>query len=895
VKIVPSFGSLPNDILLVGEMPGETEAIEGRPFIGASGKLQKWHLSRYNIDQDSFYLTNLVKQYIAGNPDPTPDQINYWSDLLISEIYQCNPRLIIAVGRFAVQWFLGDSVSLDLVHGLPHRSGAFDPTRINRAPSHCAILPIYHPASTFYGDEKRINRQKILLMSDYRSVSEHVSIIRSGKDNHILIPVDKHLGNEHYLDVTGKYLSDLIYTSFDYDRNLIGLDTEGDPSNPWSVQVSWSPGEAYTLRCSQPDFHLGIAALQDLARYRTIFYLHCANTPQGCMYDIFMCRIMGLNLTRANIRDTMYDLYLTRTEPLGLKPASYRLSRGLLEPYETIIEGISKEKQVEYLTKVAESSWSKPEKSTYRDNDGTWINTKPWSIDRIAKGIIKDVESGKVDNKGNLTDPYKRWKKADKILKREVESRLGLMPYGSLDDIPLHKSVYYASKDADFTLRNGIYLDTVLLPKLDLLNLAISDSRLHTFMEYMQSSGMPASKSAFENQYREFDDEYFRLQTELTDTYNDGIPINPNSPPQVSVFLSNRDLKSVKRTKTGRVSTGKKAIEHLRYDDPAIDLVFRCREVAHLRDGFCGVILETFPYESDSGDDSSIDIYDTSCNFKIAHTETRRLSTENPNLLAVPSRTEQGRKIRSCFICRPGELFGAWDFSQIEARVMADESQDRLLCKFFIEKRDIHSETAKLMFGVSGDPTSRQRRDAKDINFGIIYGISGSGLYDQFRMRGLTDWTEDRCSEAIKEWYKIYSGVRDYQSKVIKETRRLGYVRDRWGMYRYLPNIWSRDDKLCAEAERHCVSHRIQGGAQGMFRNSMGYLAPIVFDMIEAGLNMVPRLPVHDELIFTFQKDLEDTMDSLVTYALINHNGTRLRVPVEADGHTGKSWGKLKG
>lgn len=888
MKIVPSFGSTPNDILLIGEMPGETEAIEGRPFIGASGNLQKWHLSRLGINVDSFYLTNLCKQYKPGNPDPTKEQIEYWSPLLLNEIYQCNPKLIIAVGRFAVQWFLGDSASLDLVHGLPHKAGCFDSSRSSRAPLGCVILPIFHPASTFYGDEKRINRQKILLQSDYRSVAEHVTLIKSGKE--IIVPIDTHLGREVYLDVTGKQLSDYIFTDFDFDLNIIALDTEETPS----IQVCWRAGQAYSLRSCQPDFYLGVQALQNLAsKFGTTFYLHCANTPEGCMYDIIKCRDLGLNLSRAKIRDTMFDLYLIRTEPLGLKPSSYRLSRMILDPYDEIIGDIGRDKQIEYLYKVSTSKWSKPQKRTHRENDGTYTSSTPWSIDRIAKGIINDIESGKLDKNGNVTNPYKRWKEADKILKREVESKIGPIPVGSLRDVPLYLSNRYGCRDADATFRNGVKLDTDILPKFDLLDLSLSDSKLHSFMELMQRSGMPASRSAFTKQYKEFDDEYFELQQELTHKYNDGVPINPNSPQQVSVFIANRGLKSVKRTKAGKVSTGKKAIEHLRYDDSdkSVDLIFRCREVAHLRDGFCGVILEVIPVEYES------DIYDASCNFKIAFTETRRLSTEDPNLLAIPSRTEQGRKIRSCFICREGELFGAWDFSQIEARVMADESQDPLLCNFFITERDIHTETARLMFGVPSHikPTDRQRRDAKDINFGIIYGISGSGLFDQFRMRGLTDWTEDRCYEAIKEWYKIYKGVKDYQNRVIKETKRLGYIRDRWGMYRYLPNIYSRDDKLSSEAERHCVSHRIQGGAQGMFRQSMGYLAPIVFDMIEAELNVKPRLPVHDELIFTFQGDLADTMNRLVVEALVNYNGTRLRVPVKADGHVGKSWGDLKG
>lgn len=907
MKVVPGYGPKPNSVMLIGEGPGAEEYRIGRPFVGKSGQEQRWYLSRYNLSPDNWYLTNIIKEYTDGNPDPTIEQIKYWTPTLLQEISDCNPKLIIAVGRFAIRFFLGEDAELDICHGLPHRVGAFDSNRINRAPKDCIILPVIHPASGFYD-----NSARVLISYDYSQVANIIDKLNNNELDTVEFRVDEYKGNEQYIDVTGAeldhYLNSSFYQDIDPVTNRaiipeIGIDTEGTPDDPWSIQISTTPGTAYVLRYTQPDFSIGISALQQLADNSsgngTLFIMHCANTPMGTMYDIIMCRVMGLDLSRARVWDTMYALYLLRIEPKGLKPASYRWCGTLQDDYMSLIGDIGKRKQESYLIDVLTHEWPDVESRVKSLNDGTIKLTKPRHIIKLVEGILKDLYSGKVNKDGEETDPFKRWMKIDPVQRKLVEGKLGKMPIGTLNDIPIEQAVMYAGRDSDITLRLKHKLQ-LELARLDLIDMFTEDMEILPLYYEMQSHGMPASRSKFERFHSILSDKLSTIQSELSINYFGEQPFNPKSPVQVRSLLLRRGLASAKRTASNLPSTGKKSIEHLRFQDPAIELVFQWREHQHLRDSFVETILELIP------DNYEPDIYDITCVFK-TNTETRRLATENPNLLAIPSRTELGKLIRDCYICRENELMGAWDFSQVEARFMAHESRDELLCKFFIEGRDIHTETAMLMFGVKReDVTKRQRRDAKDINFGVLYGIQASGLYDQFRMRGIESNIE-YCDKLIKEWYKIYKGVKVYQQEVIMETERKGYIRDHWGMYRYLPNIYALKNKkfsnnqerreaesLRAEAERHAVSHKIQGGACGMLRQSIRHLKPIIHSMVDMGMNVKPRLPIHDELVFTFETGIEQLVNDIVIDSLVNHCGIKLIVPVEAEGKIGKTWSELK-
>lgn len=408
--------------------------------------------------------------------------------------------------------------------------------------------------------------------------------------------------------------------------------------------------------------------------------------------------------------------------------------------------------------------------------------------------------------------------------------------------------------------------------------------------EEMQTNGMPVSRTYFEELSAEMRAQMVQLGSRMATRYNGGASFNPASDQQVEHILHRRGLRGLKKTDSGRMSTGKKSIEYLRNKDPFVSDLFDWRERQHIKDSFCTPILTRIP--------PGIDYGTLRCELNTTRVATRRLSSKNPNLLAMPTRTKLGMRVRAGFRVRDGEAMGSWDLSQIEMRLTAHETQDPILCKLFREGADIHTMTAATIFGIRPEEVDKMkhRLPAKNAGFGVLYGISGDGLLTQLRMLGIEGWTEESCQKLIDDWLNLYSGVKRYIAEVQKTVRKdkLGMVRDPWGMPRYLPGIFDRKSSISAEAGRQAVNHRIQGGAQGMIQNSMRYLRPIIREMQSQGFNVKWRLQVHDELILTFDEHLWDVLNPIMLDALANHSGIKLSVPVEASGSTADNWAGLK-
>lgn len=445
---VYGFGpSGPSRIMSVGEAPGEEEFYKGRPFVGRSGEEQEWYLEPHDYSSRSWYKTNVNKTYIAGNPDPTPELISFWRDSLLYEIREKQPRLIIAVGRFAARWFLDYDCDLEDVHRLLYTWREPSTNRL------IYILPIYHPAFGFHATD-----MKPQIAEDYAVVARLCKLLRANPDadlSEFLAPQDPFDSTEQYHDVNGRELVSLLshYHDSILDAPLeLGMDTEGWVTSPWSIQISPEPRIAYVLRVTQPDFSLAISYLQTCADRGTTFITHQAGTPSGCMIDTQICRAMGLELRYAEIWDTMYAAYLLRLESKSLKTLAYRRCGMKMEEYSLLIGDIGKQKQIDYLKRAAQEKWSKPDLVVLRQSDGTYKPKQYKSIASYMDRIIADVESGKETQEGP-TDPAKRWRKIPKFLRAPVERMFGAFPYGTLDDVPLDRAIWYAARDADATIR----------------------------------------------------------------------------------------------------------------------------------------------------------------------------------------------------------------------------------------------------------------------------------------------------------------------------------------------------------------------------------------------------------------------------------------------------------
>ncbi len=903
-SFVPPYGPRNSRWMVIGEAPGKDEYLQGKPFVGAAGQEQQSLLRRNGLLQSSFRLANIYPIFQPGNPDPTPDQIDQYTPDLIREIHTTNPLLIIAVGRISIRWLLGDSAELEEVHGVPHPCGHFDPSRSSRAPSTCTILPVTHPAAAFYDET---GRARAVIDYDYRRAAEAIRRLKLGEDLSDDYPIDHYAGwIERYEDVTGSQLRKLIRDTQRTEPDLLlhqGIDTEKLERDSW-IQVSWEPGTGYVLRSCQSDFNEGVRELQRLVHSGSEVITHDADTPSGCLYDMSECRKMGLELRRAKLFNTMYNLSLYRGEPKGLKPASYRFCGMRMTPYEDLLGSIARDKQISYLEKVlAHSSlWPGKERHLVYDNDGTSRYYSPNSISASVDKILSDIRSGKMDKDGNLTDPFDRWyslakkEKLGDYLRKPVEDRLGPMPIATLDDVPLKDAIRYAAIDADATRRLSFKCkernkregleETMRKAMLTIPN-----------FEEMQWNGMPTSKPHLISLRDRMQEKMDTFQTKLSLEYFGGEPFNPASNPQTVDLLRRRGLMPGKTTKlTGKPSASKKSIEHYRYKDPAIGLLFDWREHLKIR-SFCNIFLGEFI--EDEGDVQPI--HPT---LNIAKTETRRPSSEEPNLLNVPVRTEIGRAVRACFIAPEGYLMVGGDLSQIELRCLADDSRSKLLINIFLADRDPHGEIGTMVFGKPRPPADAPKEErekweyevrlpAKTTDFGIVYGQQKYGLYEQFRTFGLDSYSIDDCEYLRKKILGLL-GIEEYIRWVTNEAKRTGCVRDISGMPHYLPNLFNRDDRLRSEAERQVISYRIQSMAQVMIQNSMAHFGPTIWSIQDADIDVLQRLQVYDELICTSPEEYAPMVGSLIIDSLENHSGVKLKVPIKAKAHIGKAWDELK-
>jgi DNA polymerase-1 len=264
---------------------------------------------------------------------------------------------------------------------------------------------------------------------------------------------------------------------------------------------------------------------------------------------------------------------------------------------------------------------------------------------------------------------------------------------------------------------------------------------------------------------------------------------------------------------------------------------------------------------------------------------TGRLSSSDPNLQNIPIRTELGREIRRAFIPRePGWKILAADYSQIELRVMAHISGDPALREAFLHGEDIHATTAARVFGVGTEGVTKEmRRKAKEVNFGIMYGIGPFGLANRLKI------SQTEAKEIIATYFERFPGVKGYIHDTLEHVRRTGYVQTLRGRRRYLPDIASKNQNIRGNAERQAINMPIQGTSADMIKIAMVNLARALNDQ---GFRSRLLLQVHDELICEVPPEEEVRMKDLVLK--IMQEALPLDVPVKVEAGTGPNWLEAK-
>lgn len=360
-------------------------------------------------------------------------------------------------------------------------------------------------------------------------------------------------------------------------------------------------------------------------------------------------------------------------------------------------------------------------------------------------------------------------------------------------------------------------------------------------------------------------------------TASAGYDLNPNSPKQLGEYLyDNLGLKGARKNKSG-YSTDEDTLRDLLAEYPEHDdflsSVLKYRELNKLYSTYTLNLLE---YRKDDGRIHS--------DFKQTGTATGRLSSANPNMQNIPQKGEWAGILRQSFIAPEGYSFVSLDYSQIELRILAHMSQDDNLIAAFKDNRDIHTMTAKSIFHIARDEdvTSRIRRIAKAVNFGILYGLSSFGLSRDTKV------SRKEAASFIDSYFALYPKVKEFTDNIIAETGEKFYAETVLGRKRFIKDILSRNANIRMRAERMAVNAPIQGSAADIIK-----LAMIACDKYikEKGIDASSVLQIHDELIFEVKDESADMFLKEMKY--IMENVISLRVPLIVNGETGKTWSDL--
>jgi DNA polymerase-1 len=389
----------------------------------------------------------------------------------------------------------------------------------------------------------------------------------------------------------------------------------------------------------------------------------------------------------------------------------------------------------------------------------------------------------------------------------------------------------------------------------------------------MEQAGVRIDLGVLDGLSRRFADELTRVGEQIFSL--SGRRFNINSPKQLGEVLFT-DLKlpaPAARGKSKSVSTAQDVLEYLAEKHDVPRLVLEYRHLSKLKSTY----IDALPLLADA--DSRVHT-----TFQEAATATGRLSSINPNLQNIPIRTELGREIRAAFTAAPGTQLLSADYSQIELRLLAHFSGDRLLMRAYQNNEDIHTLTASEVFGVPAVGMDKQTRNrAKAVNFGIVYGISPFGLAAQLGI------PQSEARDYIDRYFARYTGVKAFIDRTLEATRMTGSVRTLFGRLRPIPDIESRNPNQRGFAERTAINTPLQGTAADLIK-----LAMIALDhkLAERKLKTRMVLQVHDELLFEVPADESAEVKALVRAEM--EGVIKLKVPLVADLKSGPNWRDMK-
>lgn len=441
----------------------------------------------------------------------------------------------------------------------------------------------------------------------------------------------------------------------------------------------------------------------------------------------------------------------------------------------------------------------------------------------------------------------------------------------NMKDVPVEKVVDYAAEDADVTLQLANIFEPMLAERNASKLAAEIENPLVYVLADMEKEGVRIDAETLANYSAQLQEDILKAELSVYDKA--GLKFNLASPKQLGEVLFDHlklDPKA-KKTKTGQYQTGEDVLTALAAKSDIVQDILDFRQMQKLKSTYVDALpLLVNPRTGR---------VHTSYNQAVA--ATGRLSSNNPNLQNIPIKTDRGREVRKAFIARDEDhILLSADYSQIELRIIAEISKEANMLEAFINGIDIHTATAAKVYGIAvNEVSSTQRRNAKAVNFGIIYGQSAFGLSQSLNI------PRKEAADIIEQYFIQYPGIKNYMSDTMNFARENGYVETIMGRRRYLRDINSANMTVRGYAERNAINAPIQGSAADMIKIAM---INIHKDMAAQNLQSKMTMQVHDELVFDVVKSEKELVKEIIAHRM--KTAIKTEVPIEIEIGEGINW-----
>lgn len=927
---VPGAGPADSGWMVVGEGPGWKENLKREPFVGDTGDEMRRFMDGIVCPKfEDIFRTNLYRYYGGKDYVYTDEDFARDEPELLQELARCQPKVIVAVGRYAARYFLGD-IDMEGVHGLPWYLPDDSRARQGTTLERVVVFPTYHPAAGMRNPE-----MAALVAADFASLAQFADDALKPR----VYGADP-LPHPQYFHVTGSTVLQGLELTGVRD---IAEDSEGSRRRPWSLQWAAQAGTGYLVRATSLDVVSAYLEWLVAQQVRATFHSALHDRPVRRAF----ARLCGWSEARILFEldtlpfdDTMIMAYLLQVEPQGLKALALRHCNMLMQSYLEVI-GDAQDRLAQdwlagtwqvldlYHTEAQEAERVRVNATPLRDRYGNVRTAKDGSIRcrRTSKlpslpksGLYRAVERCLRSKR-----PYGLWFDQNEDIQVDGYTFNGPIPEASLSHVDFETAKTYGCRDADATARVKPELQT-RLQRMGLEHTYALEVSTYPLIDRMGEVGMKPNLQVFARLSQMLAGRLADVQLDIEK--KTGIrDFNANSGDQVADYLYGRlGLEPLKMTRGGerepRGSTNDMILEVFEKEHgqeyPVIADFRNYREYFKLKHTFVDRVpafIQRHPFDGR-----------VHATFRTTRVITGRLSASDPNILAQPEHGDFAPDFKAGWVAEDGHLVCNWDLSQIELRVLAHLSQDPVLMRTYlfecphskdwqsgktfcrrnscVLKGDLHASLAHTVFGLQPDQQDdhKHRFPAKAHNFGLPMGMTCHGLMIQLRRNGV-EVDESGAQEWIDASNKLYRLVPVYKLEKAAEARRNGFVRCLSGRIRYIGGIRNKDERVRSEAERFAFSTPIQEGATWIAKTAQALMWDQVFHYAyrqgyykggSRGRWVEPLCWVHDALKAEVAEEMVQTVHPLVVSCMTTQVGHLLSVPIGVEGKSGPNFARME-